>query len=84
MDADKQHAHELLDQLGPSQLAAVTRLLEVMVDPLGHSIAQAQVEEEQITPEIATALDRTCASIERGEGIPHEEVLRAFGFAPRR
>lgn len=71
MAADKQHAHELLDQLAPSQLVAVTRLLEVMVDPVNHSIAQAQVEDEQITPEMATALDRARASIERGEGIPH-------------
>ncbi len=28
----KQHAHELLEQLGPGQLAAVIHLLEVMID----------------------------------------------------
>ena len=30
---DKQHAHRLLDQLGPGQLAAVVHLLETMVSP---------------------------------------------------
>ncbi len=29
---DKQHAHQLLDQLDPSQFDAVVRLLEIMTD----------------------------------------------------
>ena len=33
MAADIQHAHHLLDQLGPGQLAAVVHLLETMVSP---------------------------------------------------
>ena len=32
MATDKQHAHQLLDQLGPGQIAAVVHLLEVMVE----------------------------------------------------
>lgn len=36
----KQHAHELLDQLGPGQLAAVVQLLEVMIQ-----------EEDELTEE---------------------------------
>lgn len=31
MAADRQHAHRLLDELGPDQLTAVVRLLDVMV-----------------------------------------------------
>jgi hypothetical protein len=80
---DKQHAHQLLDQLDSSQLAAVTRLLEVIVDPLNCSIAHAQVEDDQLTPELADALDRARASIERGEVISHEDVLREFRLPPR-
>jgi hypothetical protein len=83
MAADKQHAHQLLDQLDPSQLSAVTQLLQVMVDPMTRSIAQASVENEHITPEMAAALDRARASIQRGEGIAHEDLLREFGLAPR-
>jgi len=84
MDADKQHAHQLIDQLDPGQLAAVTRLLEVIVDPVIRSINSAPVEEQSITPELTAMLDRARASIERGEGIRHEDLLRELGFVPRR
>jgi hypothetical protein len=84
MDADKQHAHQLIDQLDPDQLAAVTRLLEVIVDPVIRSINSAPVEEQSISPELAALLDRARASIERGEGIRHEDLLCELGFVPRR
>ena len=77
---EKQHAHELIDQLGPGQLSVVVQLLEVIVDPLSRSLAQAPIEDEEITPETAAALDRARASLDRGEGIPHEEILREFGL----
>jgi two-component system nitrogen regulation response regulator NtrX len=72
---------ELIDQLGAAQFDAVVRLLEVMVEPLARSLALAPVEEEEITPETAAALNRARASLARGEGIPHEEVLREFGLS---
>jgi hypothetical protein len=39
------------------------------------------VEEEEITPETAEALDGARASLARGEGIPHAEILREFGLS---
>ena len=80
---DKQHAHQLIDQLAPGQLAAVVQLLEMLTDPVAASMANAPVEEESATPEEAAALNAAHASIRRGEGIPHEEILREFGLAPR-
>jgi hypothetical protein len=74
----KEHAYELIDRLAPAQLSAVVGLLEAMVDP--GSLADAPEEEEEITPETAAALDRARASLARGEGIPHEEILREFGL----
>jgi hypothetical protein len=53
---DRQRAHQLLDQLDAAQLDAVVGLLKVMVEPLARSLALAQVEEEEITPETAAAL----------------------------
>ena len=50
------------------------------MEPLAHSLAQAPIEEEEITPETAESLDRARASLARGEGIPHAEVLREFGL----
>ena len=77
---ERQQAHALLDMLPAEKLNAVRSLLEVMVEPLARSLALAPVEEQEITPETAEALDRARASLARREGIPHEEVLREFGL----
>ena len=66
--------------LSQCQLSVVRSLLEVMVEPLAHSLACVPVEEEEITPETAEAIDRARASLARGEGIPHEAILREFGL----
>lgn len=80
MSDPKEHAHALLDMLPEEKLTAVVGLLEVMVEPLARSLALAPVEEEDITPETATALDHARASLAHGDGIPHEEILREFGL----
>jgi len=80
---ERLHAHALLDMLPADKLNAVRSLLEVMVpeaESLSRSLAQAAIEDEEITPETAASLDRARASIARGEGIPHEEILREFGL----
>ena len=70
----------MIDQLDPGQFQAIAQLLEVMVDPIARSLANAPVEDEPISAEEAAALDAAHASIQRGEGIPHEEILREFGL----
>ncbi len=75
---EKKQAHELIERLSPTQLSAMVGLLEAMLDPA--AIANAPVEEE-ITPETAAAMDRARESLARGEGIPHEEILREFGLS---
>jgi hypothetical protein len=77
---ERQQAHVLLDMLPDEKLSAVRSLLEVMVEPLSRSLASAPVDEEEITSETAAALERARASLARGEGIPHEEILREFGL----
>jgi len=78
------HAHELLDILPAEKVNEVLSLLEEMVPESGMSLAerlaQAAVEEEEITPEMAAKLDRTRASAEHGGVIPHEDILREFGL----
>jgi hypothetical protein len=76
----RRQAHSLLDVLPDEKIPAVRSLLEVMVEPLSRSLAMTPVEEEDLTPETAAALDRARASLARGKGIPHEEVLREFGL----
>jgi hypothetical protein len=77
---ERKQAHALLDMLPAEKLSAVRSLLEVMVEPLERSLALAPVEDEEITPETAAALDEARASLARGEGISHEEIMREFGL----
>ena len=83
---DRQQAHQLLDRLGAEQFIAVAKLLELLTtsepEPLRQSLARVPVEnDEELTIETAAALDRARASIARGEGIAHEEILREFELA---
>ena len=78
---DRQQAHQLLDELDPAQFDSVAKLLEVMAEPLARLLAMAPVEEEEITPDTAAALDQARASLARGEGIPHEDLMREFGLS---
>jgi hypothetical protein len=77
---ERKQAHALIDMLPDDKLAAVRILLQGMVEPLSHSLASTPVDDEDITPDTAAALQRARASLERGEGIPHEEILREFGL----
>lgn len=82
LDRERRQAHVLLDLLPAEKLSAVRTLLEVLVEPLERSLAQAQVEEDEVTAETAAALERARASLARGEGVPHEEIRREFGLEP--
>jgi hypothetical protein len=80
-DQERQEAHALLDLLSAQELNAVRNLLEVMVEPLARSLGAAPVEDEPINEETVEAVNRARASLARGEGIPHEEILREFGIS---
>ena len=76
MSTKRQHVEQLIGQLAPDQLEAVAHLLEVMLDPVARSIADAPFEDDEISAETAAELDAAHASIARGEGVPHEEIMR--------
>jgi len=78
--AERLRIQALLDRLSDEQLEAVRNLLEVMIEPLQRSLALAPVEQEEISSAAADALDRARASLDRGEGIPHDDILREFGL----
>ena len=80
MAPDKQHAHQLIDQLDSGQLAAVVYLLEVMTDPVARSLANAPVEDEPISPEETAAVAAARIWLENHQPIPNEEVLAEFGL----
>jgi hypothetical protein len=78
----KHHAHELIERLAPTQIAAVVSLLEVMLDPVAVALANAPYDDEPVSEEEAREIAAARASLACGEGIPHEEVLAEFGLSP--
>ena len=82
MANEKQHAHELIEQLPPHQLAAVVGLLEAIIDPVSRKLAAAQTDDEPETEEERRAVEQSKEWLRQrgGKGIPHEEVLNDFGL----
>ncbi len=71
--ADRQHAHQLLDQLGPGQFDAVAKLLEVMT---------REEDDEELTGEDrrAIAASRDYFRQNPEGGIPFEQIVAECGF----
>ena len=67
---DRQQAHQLLDQLGPAQLDAVGKLLEVMVH-----------DDEAMTSEDRRAITASREYFQQGnEGLSFEQLVDGCGF----
>jgi len=77
---DKQHAHQLLDQLDPGQFEAVVRLLEVMTDPANTSLANAPIDDEPVSEEEERAVAASKEWFKHNAGIPFEDVVAELGF----
>jgi len=77
---DKQHAHQLLDQLDPGQFEAVARLLEVMTDPANVSIGNAPVDDEPVTEDEERAVAASKEWFKQNPGVPFEDVVGELGF----
>jgi hypothetical protein len=78
---DRQHAHRLLDQLDPGQLAAIGHLLEVMLDPVSRALGNAPPEDEEITAEEQQAVAEAREWLQHNPGIPFEQVLAGLGLS---
>ncbi|MGC9972589.1 MAG: hypothetical protein ABSE56_18555 [Bryobacteraceae bacterium] len=70
---DRQQAHQLLDRLGPAQLDAIAKLLEVMI---------REEDDEELTAEDrrAVAASRDYFRQNQEGGIPFEQVVAECGF----
>jgi hypothetical protein len=76
----RQQAHSLLDVLPGAKLAAVHSLLEVIVEPLSYSLAMAPVDEEELSDEMIARLAESRKSLDAGDFVSHEDILREFGL----
>jgi hypothetical protein len=77
---DKQHAHQLLDQLDPSQFEALVRLLEVMTAPETASIRTAPIDDEPVTEEEERAVAASKEWFKKNRGISMEEMAAELGL----
>jgi hypothetical protein len=81
MAADKQHAHELIERLAPSQVPAAVGMLERLLDPVARAIANAPIDDEPLTADDAKALAEASEWSKRNKSTPHEEFLTELGIA---
>jgi hypothetical protein len=80
MSNPKDHAHELIDRLPPSQLTAVVGLLEAMIDSAPRAVAQTPLDDEPETEEERRSVAEAQEWLQHHPGIPFEEVLSDFGL----
>ena len=81
MAASKEHAHELIERLAPSQVSAVIGVLEALLDPVSRAIANAPIDDELLTAEEEKALGEAREWLKHNNGIPHEQVLAELGIS---
>jgi len=80
MAADKQHAHELIERLAPSQVPAAVGMLESLLDPVARAIASAPIDDEPLTTADEKALAEASEWSKRSKGTPHREFLAELGI----
>jgi hypothetical protein len=79
--ADKQLLHQLVDDLPSEQIPAALRYLNYLsADPVLLSLLNAPPDDEPYTDEQRRNDAEAEASITKGEGIAHEEMLHEFGL----
>jgi hypothetical protein len=78
---EKQHAHELINNLDASQIAPVLQLLESLAaNPPCYTTAGAPMDDEPYTAEERKAVARSIEWLKHNEPIPHEQVLAELGL----
>jgi len=79
MAGNKEHAHELIERLAPSQVSAVVGMLEALLDPVSRAIANAPIDDEALTAQETKALTEAHEWSKHNKGIPHQQVLAELG-----
>ena len=69
---DKQRVVELLDSLGPGQLAAVAHILESLIAENRDTLSAAECK----------AISEADDWLKHNQPIPHERALAEFGLTP--
>jgi hypothetical protein len=80
--SERDQAHQLIDCLPETQLAALVGLLETMVDPVAATLGKAPLDDELESDQERQSVSEAREWLERngGEGIPHAEAMRRLGL----
>lgn len=78
--SDLEHAQQLLNHLAPAQVAAVVHLMEVMLDPVSRALANAPLEDEEISEDENQAVARSKEWFKNNRGTSLEDVASGLGF----
>ena len=57
------------------------RAQELTFDPVSRAIANAPIDDEPITAEEETALEKSREWLKHNKGIPHEQVMAELGIS---
>ncbi len=79
---DLEHPQQLLGHLAPAQVAAVVHLMEVMLDPASRALANAPLEDEEVSEDEEHAVAEAREWLKHNKPIAHEEVLAELGLSP--
>jgi len=79
---ERQQAHAYLDRLPPAQLSAVRSLLETMLpDPVSRALANAPLEDEEISEEEKQTVARSREWFKNNQGTSFEDVVAELGLS---
>ena len=79
----REHAHELIDHMAPSQVAALVGLLETMLVPVSRAIANAPIDDESESEEERRAVAESKAWLAQhpGQTVSHAELMAEYGLS---
>ncbi len=78
--ATKERAHELIDLMVPEQVPVAVDVLERLIDPVAYSLANAPLEDEEISEEEEEAVARAKAETGKPSEASHAAFLAEFGL----
>jgi hypothetical protein len=79
-ESSRRELHNLVEKLPPDRVSAALQYLHYLcADPVFLSLLNAAADDEPYTDQQRAEDAESTASLARGEGISHEEILREFG-----
>lgn len=78
----RDQAHELIERLSQTQITALVKLLETMIDPVGNALRNAPADDEPESGDERRAVQeaRRWLKANNGQGVPHRKAMEQLGL----